>query len=495
MSNKKKKIHSLNFIKTKMKISDLKPNIVLIIADQWRGDCIGFLNHPVVETPNIDCLFSQGVAFTQAYSAVPSCIAARTTLLTGLSQKSHGRVGYQDRVRWNYPVTLPGLLSEAGYHTHCVGKMHVFPARKLMGFHSVTLHDGYLHNERCRETDYNLVDDYLPWLKEKCGSETDITDAGLGCNGYSVNPWPYEERYHPTNWVTSQSIDFLRKRDPTKPFFLKVSYHRPHPPLDPPEYYLNRYLDKELPPVAIGDWVENSLIHNRGIDCPVPKDKSQIDLARKAYYAQLTHIDCQINRIVHALNEQQLMENTLLMFVSDHGDMLFDHNMVAKSVPYNGSSKIPFLLRFPDSMRQPKITKVDVPVELRDILPTFLEAAGIDIPDSIEGSSVLPLCYKKNSEWREYIHGEHSYGKDSNHWITNGKEMYIWFSQTGKEQFFEIEKDPDNLINMLEKKNNRVIYWRQKLINELKGREENYVKNGKLITGQIPKTNLNQNGK
>jgi len=185
------------------------------------------------------------------------------------------------------------------------------------------------------------------------------------------------------------------------------------------------------------------------------------------------------------------MENTLLIFISDHGDMLFDHNMVAKSVAYNGSSKIPFLIKFPDTMQQPKVTRVDMPVELRDVLPTLLDAAGIDIPDSIEGSSVLPLCYKKNSKWREYIHGEHSYGKDSNHWITNGKEMYIWFSQTGEEQFFEIEKDPDNLNNLAKKRNDRVVYWRQKLITELEGREEGYVVNSKLVVGQTPKSILN----
>ena len=458
-------------------------NVVLIMADQWRGDSLGLAGHPVVETPNLDRLFHDGVVFDQAYSAVPSCIAARAALLTGLSQRNHGRVGYKDRVKWDYKETLPGLLAAAGYHTHCVGKMHVSPARNLMGFHSVDLHDGYLHTERCNPYDYGLADDYLPWLRENCGNDVDITDAGVGCNGYSVSPWPYEERYHPTNWVTSKSIDFLRRRDPTKPFFLKVSYHRPHPPLDPPQYYLDRYMNKDLPPVPIGDWADDKKFICRNIDSPVPLSDNQIDLARRAYYAQLTHIDCQINRLAHALCEHSLEKNTMLIFVSDHGDMLYDHNMVAKAVGFNGSARIPFLVKFPELGEKPACSHVDVPVELRDIMPTILDVAGVDLPESVDGHSVLPLCRQEEVEWREYIHGEHSMGDDSNHWITNGREMYIWYSSTGRELYFDLRTDPDNLYDLSRQKSDRVVYLRDKLIEELTGREEGYVKNGKLVVG------------
>jgi arylsulfatase A-like enzyme len=455
------------------------------MADQWRGDCLGFLGNPYVETPNLDSLFSKGTAFTQAYSAVPSCIAARAALLTGLSQKSHGRVGYQDAVPWDYAETLPGLLAEAGYHTHCAGKMHVYPPRNLMGFHSVDLHDGYLHIERCSSSAYNLVDDYLPWLREHCGVDADITDAGVGCNGYSVSPWPYEERYHPTNWVTNKAIDFLRRRDSRKPFFLKASYHRPHPPLDPPKSYLDRYLRKDIPPPVIGDWAqENSIPANRGLDSPVPNNPAQIDLARKAYYAQLTHIDCQINRLIHALKEQKILDNTLFIFTSDHGEMLYDHNMVAKSFGYDAAARIPFLVRFPENWSPSKVSRIDAPVELRDVLPTFLDAAGVKIPDSIEGQSVLPWCRGEKPEWREYIHGEHSRWENSNHWITNGKEMYTWNSQNGVEQYFDIVNDKCNMHDLSKEKGDRVAYLRKLLIAELEGREEGYVSNGKLIVGR-----------
>lgn len=468
------------------------PNILLVVTDQWRGDCVGALGHPVVETPNIDNVFEEGTFFTRAFSAVPSCIAARASLLTGLSQNKHGRVGYRDGVPWNYPVTLPGLLSEAGYHTHCVGKMHVFPPRNLMGFHSVQLHDGYLGHSRRKSSDYSLLDDYLPWFREKCGNEVDLTDTGLGSNGYSVRPWPYEERYHPTNWVTTQAVDFLRRRDVTKPFFLKVSYHRPHPPLDPPQYYLDRYLDKDITPVNTGEWSSSNPLTRRGTGEPVPDSPAQIELGRKAYYAHLTHIDCQLNRIIRTMREHNVLDDTLIIFVSDHGEMLYDHNLVGKGMAYNASTGIPFALKLPGCPENSRARRVENPVELRDILPTCLDAAGVPVPDSIEGRSVLPLCRGENVSWREYIHGEHSspYQERANQWINTGKELYVWFSLTGEEQYFRVDSDPENKNDLAGEYPQRTSFFRKKLAEELKNREEGFVHEGGLVPGRPSKSVL-----
>ncbi|OHD57582.1 MAG: hypothetical protein A2096_13440 [Spirochaetes bacterium GWF1_41_5] len=467
-------------------MNNITPNILLIVADQWRGDCLGFMGHPAVQTPNLDRIFARSISFTQAYSAVPSCIAARAALLTGLSQKTHGRIGYMDGITWNYQNTLPGLLAQAGYHTHCAGKMHVHPARNLLGFHSVDLHDGYLHFERKQNKNYSLADDYLQWFREKAGFDADLTDAGVGCNGYSVHPWPYEERFHPTNWVTTKSIDFLRRRDPGKPFFLKVSYHRPHPPLDPPQSFLDQYLGMNIPDPVTAPWSEHDQLQDRGYDCPVPAAKDQITLARKAYYAQISHIDNQINRLTHALIEFGVWDNTIIVFTSDHGDMLYDHNRVAKSLPYNGSARIPLLFRIPENSGIDKAMRPQEPVELRDLLPTLLDYAGIPIPHRIEGMSLKPVIEGKISGWREYLHGEHASGVHSNHWITNGRDMYVWYSQTGKEQLFDLTADPYNRNDLFSANPERVKKWRDVLIRELSGREEGYTANGKLITGRQP---------
>lgn len=125
-----------------------KPNILLIMTDQLRGDCLGYAGHPEVKTPYLDTLASRGVSFENTYSACPSCIAARAALHTGMSQEHHRRVGYQDGIPWDYPHTLAGELSKSGYYTQCVGKMHVHPLRSYLGFHHVELHDGYLHSAR-----------------------------------------------------------------------------------------------------------------------------------------------------------------------------------------------------------------------------------------------------------------------------------------------------------------------------------------------------------
>ena len=122
-----------------------KPNIVLFCVDQWRGDCLSIDGHPVVHTPTLDQLALNGCRFSHAYTAVPSCIAARASLFTGLTPRTHGRVGYQDGVPWDYPVTLAGEFTRQGYQTEAIGKMHVYPERSLIGFQHVILHDGYLH--------------------------------------------------------------------------------------------------------------------------------------------------------------------------------------------------------------------------------------------------------------------------------------------------------------------------------------------------------------
>ena len=246
------------------------------MADQMRGDCLGIAGHPDVKTPYLDALAAEGVRFPNAYSACPSCIPARAALYTGMSQGKNGRVGYEDLVPWSYPHTLAGELSAAGYYTQCVGKMHVHPLRNNLGFHDVRLHDGYLHAYRRPDTpsfeDQRRADDYYWWLKNNLGAAADVTDTGLDCNSWTVRPWIYEEKYHPTNWVASECLDFLRRRDRSKPFFLMASFVRPHPPLDPPQCYVDLYRDKKLRPPPVGTGMTRPASSGRAIAAiPTPR--------------------------------------------------------------------------------------------------------------------------------------------------------------------------------------------------------------------------------
>jgi arylsulfatase len=476
---------------------DTRPNLLFINVDQWRTDCLGIKGHPVVETPYLDDLASQGVVFNRAYASCPTCIPARASILTGLSPRSHGRVGYKDGVPWNYSVTLPGELAKAGYHTQCVGKTHFHPTRNLCGFHNIVLHNGYLHHSKNYNQHYPLHDDYLVWLREKLGPDVDYIDSGLHCNSsWTARSWPFEERYHPTNWVVTESIDFLRRRDTSKPFFLSMSFVRPHAPLDPPQFYLDMYEKKDLPDPIQSEWGKKIEWGNDALKVDSWGGKVNEDSlrrARAAYYACLTHIDHQIGRFLIALREFNQNDNTLIIFTSDHGELLGDHQLFRKSLPYEGSAGIPFVVTPPSSWNWTASQKSDALIELRDILPTFLDAANVAIPKSIEGKSLIPLCRGKGRKIRDYIHGEHPYThKLSNQWIVTGQWKYIWFSQTGLEQLFDLQNDPEEKHDLTQQPESSEVIskMRKLLIKELSGREEGYVKNGKLVVGRKPKSCL-----
>ncbi|WP_106768696.1 arylsulfatase [Paenibacillus faecalis] len=475
-----------------------KLNVLLITVDQMRGDCLSAAGHSVVETPNLDKLANRGVFFKNAYSATPSCIPARAAIFTGMSQRSHGRVGYMDQVPWTYPHMLPGELAAAGYHTQCVGKMHVYPTRNLCGFHNVVLHDGYMHYNRDKSRvhvleHYDQCDDYLHWLRGQAGVDQDLIDHGLDCNASTVTrPWHLEEKYHPTNWVVSESIDFLRRRDPSKPFFLWTSFVRPHPPFDPPQVYFDMYKDLDIPLPPVGSWVDSEAAA-KGDTSPETAfgklKEARLKRALAGYYALITHLDDQIGRLMNALSEHGVLNDTVILFTSDHGELMGDHHYFRKSLPYEGSAKVPFLLYDPGNRLSLKGgSTIDHVVEMRDIMPTLLEAAGVPIPDSVDGKSVLDLCRGEVSEWREYIHGEHSLDHLSNHYITDGKMKYIWFSQSGREQLFNLIDDPHEVTDLANSPSmaSELVKYRNILIQELAGREEGYSDGTSLIVGRKP---------
>ena len=469
-----------------------QPNIVLIMTDQMRGDCLGIAGHPDVKTPFLDALAANGTLFDRAYSACPSCIPARAALHTGLSQEKHGRVGYMDRVPFQYPHTMAGELAKAGYYTQCVGKMHVHPLRSLMGFHNIELHDGYLGAYRQPETPYcesqNIADDYFYWLKNEKGIEADVTDTGMKCNSWVARPWIYEESLHPTNWVTTRSIDFLRRRDRSKPFFLMASYVRPHPPFDAPQCYFDMYQNRELTPPAVGDWEHPQDFERRGriYDSSTgPIDPEMIRQAQIGYYACITHLDHQIGRLLQALTDQGLRDNTVILFTSDHGEELCDHHMFRKCRPYEGSCHIPMIISGPQALTGGRPGQVcHSVVELRDIMPTLLDIAYAAVPEETDGKSMMPMVSNPEKSIREWLHGEHLYGDDSNHYIVTSRDKFIWYSQTGEEQYFDLSNDPRELHNAMRDAEckKRAETLRAYLTEALTGREEGFVRDGRLQT-------------
>ena len=464
-------------------------NILLICVDQWRGDCLSVEDHPAVLTPYLDGWSSTGARFTRAYSAVPICIPARAALFTGLSQRTHGFVSYREGEPWDFDVTMAGELTKAGYQTQAIGKMHVYPERAKMGFEEVLLHDGYLRKPRGENlNDLGKIDDYVPWLREHSRPEADYAEHGLNCNSYVARPWDKPEHLHPTNWAVAQGVEFLQRRDTSRPFFLYLSLHRPHPPYDPPAWAMDMYLDGDLPEPPVGDWTD------LWADREVPNDPkssyvANLDprLQRRAqagYYGHMTHIDTQLNRLFETLAELGLKDSTYILFTSDHGELMGDHHLFRKSLPYEGSARVPFLLTGP-RVPEGEVNTTEV-VELRDVMPTVLDCAGVPVPAGVEGRSVLGLLEGSDTEWRPWLQGENVTFGQSVQWLTDGREKYVWCSGTGIEQLFDLVKDPQECHDLAgdPAAAPALRRWRERLVRELDGRPEGFVKDDDLVSGR-----------
>jgi len=451
-----------------------RPKIILFTTDQQRGDHLSVAGHPVVETPNVDSFIKHGAYFPNAYSEIPSTTGARRVMLTGKGSYYCGLVGYSG-VEWDERGSLAHVLAENGYHCINVGWRNLHPARKLYGFHRVVPND-------IREGD----DDYLEWLKAELDKHQ--YDHGHGCdaNGWLARPWHLPERYHPNVWTTNVALEELEKRDPTRPFFLWVSYRRPHSPYDPPQFFWDMYINRELPEIPVGDWAKKFDVPQPGIERTAwfgrltPEQNQRM---RAGYMGLCTHLDYELGRLMEILARKKLLNNTLIIFTSDHGDMMGDHHLHRKTYAYEGSARIPFAIRYPAGMDLPTGIFEHV-VGLQDVMPTILEAAGIPIPEDLTGRSVFDAV--RGAEWREFLHGEHSpcYSmEEAMQYLTDGKEKYIYFPATGRELFFDLVKDRQELYNLAElpEYRERVSLWRERLIKLLGERDDGFSDGKKLL--------------
>ncbi len=346
-----------------------------------RGDAIGADGNTVVQTPNIDFLASRGTLFRHAYSAVPSCLPARATLWTGQNQWHTGILGMgrgQGRVPSDFPHTLAGELTAVGYRTHMVGKGHFNPHRALMGFETMELDE----SGRMPESDHRR------WFAEHAPDGVTPDDHGVDWNSWHARPWHTEERLHPTYWTMTRSLEFLKTHDRQRPFFLNISFARPHSPYVPPKQYFDMY--KDTPAPHVGEWADMHDDPKTAVEPNAWRGKmtpEQIHRARAGYYGSISFIDTQIGRLVNCMRRYaaETMKNTWILFTSDHGDMQGDHNLWRKTYAYEGSARIPFIVVPPPGSSEKNRSVAEEVVELRDVMPTLLEAAGVPVPSTVDG--------------------------------------------------------------------------------------------------------------
>ena len=454
--------------------------------DQHRGDCIGAAGANWLETPNLDNLASEGVLFRKAYSSIPSCLPARTAILTGKSPWAHGILGYFNPFE-KYEYELPQMFTDAAYRTHVVGKNHFHPMRNTHGYETVLLEEGWHSvikgDAKC---------DYQQWF-EKVAPDLDMNATGLHYTDHRGGGYfLYAESLHPTNWTAQQAVNFLKNYQEDQPWLVKVSFQRPHPPFDAPKRWYDYYADKSFPMPNVGAWAEEKYGDKTG-SLEILKNatsgnfsEEEIHHSLQSYYAGISYVDEQIGRVIQALKMRGEYENTLILFTADHGDMMGDNHIWRKCRAYEGSANIPMILRWPKNMPFESLRGEirNELVELRDVLPTFLDAAGIVKPDEMDGESMLNIL--RGKPWRTILDLEHAqiYEPD-NAWacLTDGRYKYIYFTLTGQQQLFDLSNDPHELNDLaLEEENNLLVQrWRKKMINHLSERGENWVEKGNLV--------------
>ena len=458
-----------------------RPHVLLLMADQMRGDCLGADGNRVIRTPHLDRIAAEGVRFRCAYSSTPTCTPARTALLTGLSPWNHGMLQMISMAP-RYPFEKPRAMRDAGYYTAIIGKNHYTAQRNTHGYQFALL------DESGRVESPDFRSDYRSWFSS-VAPNLDPDATGLGWNDYRARPYALPEKLHPTAWIGQTAVTFLETYSRPEPFFLKVSFERPHSPYDPPERFWKMYENAALPSAQVGKWAARY----------APRSDSSNDIwhgdmgeavvrnSRQGYYGSISFVDEQIGRILETLEKRRLLDETLVLFIADHGDMTGDQNLWRKSYAYEPSARVPFLMRWPTGLISSERGRVlrEV-VELRDVLPTLLDAAQVTSHPPLDGRSLLALVDGKASGWRSWLDLEHGVCySPRNHWnaLTDGREKYIYHAYDGAEQFFDLDKDPAERNDLASDAaaNSRMAAWRNRLVEHLAPRGEEWVRNGRLI--------------
>jgi arylsulfatase len=420
-----------------------RPNILFVFTDQQRADTLGALN-PVIRTPVMDRLSSEGTAFTRAYTPVPVCVPARCSLIFG--QYAHKTDCFENS--FDMPEMTPerptfmSVLAEAGYQTHGVGKMHFRPKpRALLGFESREyVGDAARHPEE---------NDYLTWLHSQ-GYDHVVDDLGVRGEMYYVpQPAQMPASAHVSSWVADRSIAFLEQRDPSRPFFLWSSYQDPHPPFAPPMPWNKLYRGPSMPlpkrpPDMENLWVWVNRVQNRYKYRDAGIDDNLVRMIRAYYYATVSFIDYNVGRILSYLEDSGDLDNTLIVWTSDHGEYLGDYNCFGKRTFMKSAANVPLVVRYPERFRAG--CQVDAPVSLVDVMPTLLASSHIDGSQfDLDGIDLAALA--TDPDMREIVYGQYQRREKASYMALSRRWKYIYAASDQREYLFDLLVDPEETRN------------------------------------------------
>ncbi len=451
-----------------------QPTVLLITCDHWPAYLLGEAGHPHIITPSLDELARSGTRYRNTYSECPVCIPARRTLMTGTTPRFHGDRVYKDHLEMPAVPTLAQAFRDQGYQAFAAGKLHVYPQRDRIGFDDVMLdEEGRLQ--------YGALDDYELFLGER-GFVGKQFAHGMGNNQYSTRPWHLPEETHVTNWVSSELARMIKRRNPKRPGFFYASFRHPHPPLTPLAPYLEMYRDLNPDLPHKGNWAQ----HDEHFPICLKRSRKEgrymseqaVRAALKAFYALCTHIDHQIRYLIGTLREEGLLDNTIICFTSDHGDMLGRHGLWGKRLFYEESAGVPMILLGPQGDERVGQKRVDDRlVGLQDVMPTLLDLAGLEIPESVQGLSMV------GERKREYLFGEIGEGAGSTRMIHDGRHKLIYYAVGNVVQLFDLQADPEERQDLADDPGCAQIRasLTQQLIGELNGGDEQWAQGGQLI--------------
>ncbi len=409
------------------------------MTDQQRADTIGVLGNPVIRTPNLDRLVREGTAFTSAYTPAPECVPARCSMIFGQYPGKTRCYNNGSPMPWDAKETFMAALARAGYRTHGIGKCHFTPgprANELHGFHS-------------RQTQEEIVagpdtDDYLRHLQANGGAHITDPHGVRGEMYYVPQPAQMPATLHPTQWVGDRGVDFLAgQRNAEQPWFLFASFVHPHPPFAPPApwHKLYRDLDAPLPHIPLDS--ERLLVHvnrqqnrykrrDRGFDLQL------VRTMRAYYYACISFVDYQVGRLLSTLEATGQLDNTLITFTSDHGELLGDYRCFGKRSFHDAAARIPLLLRGP---AVPVNRRVDTPASLLDLPSTLLKLAGTQFQShAADGVDLLDMATHPPAD--RLVFSQLNRGGQALYTAVNRRWKFVYSAPDQRELLFDRVQDP-----------------------------------------------------